>query len=304
MSKTIKTARSFILSVALTIALVAVGAVMFALLGFNGSASAVNTVTVRYDAYISLSETLEQEVASYCEEAFGVSKSTVAETSDGGEITLIVSAPDAEEASAVETYLNEKYPEAEFFVSLHTAQPLSDTTYVARTVIVGAIALVACFVYTAIRYRVSFALTQLVGSAATAALTLALNVICRIPAGEFLSVVTIAGILLYEILSFVFFEGAKKSFKEKTGLSAADAVDAALASVSGAMGCVLLLGGIALAVLCAFTWYGLWLDLISALVATLVCAFTSLMLTPSVLAVCKKKTDVQDAKKAHFAYKG
>ena len=221
-----------------------------------------------------------------------------------GEITLIVSAPDAEEASAVETYLNEKYPEAEFFVSLHTAQPLSDTTYVARTVIVGAIALVACFVYTAIRYRVSFALTQLVGSAATAALTLALNVICRIPAGEFLSVVTIAGILLYEILSFVFFEGAKKSFKEKTGLSAAYAVDAALASVSGAMGCVLLLGGIALAVLCAFTWYGLWLDLISALVATLVCAFTSLMLTPSVLAVCKKKTDVQDAKKAHFAYKG
>lgn len=304
MSKTMKTARSFVLSVVLTIALVAVGAVMFALLGFNGSASAVNTVTVRYDAYISLSETLEQEVASYCEEAFGVSDSTVAETSDGGEITLEVSASDAEQASAVETYLNETYPEAEFFVSLHSSQPLGDTTYVVRAAIVGAIALVACFVYTAIRYRVSFALTQLVGAAATAALTLALNVIFRIPAGEFLSVVTIAGILLYELLSFVFFEGAKKTFKETKELAAADAVDTALASVGGTMRCALLLGGIGLVVLCAFTWYGLWLNFISALAATLVCAFTSFMLTPSVLAVCKKKTDVQDAKKAHFAYKG
>lgn len=288
-----------IVSLILTAVLAVAGTVLFFLIGFHTASGKEESITLTYGSYVMLNDKVEEEIDSYLKGEFPSADISKATSTTTGEITISGEGV-SQKADALESYLRSTYPDGEFYVAAHASDTKDGYTFVWRALIVGGCIVVLGAVYVAVRYRIYTLLPNLVGSVATAALVLALALITRIPVGEYLSVVVIAALCLYQTLALLLFSRAGKAFPQMKELSAEEAVAAVWKEAKKP--CLLTLA-FALIACVGFVWSGVWPVLLTVL-AVAVCAFTGICLTPALLALCKAPVDRKDKEKEHYTYQG
>ena len=288
-----------IVSLILTAVLAVAGTVIFFLFGFHTVNGREESLTLTYGSYVMLNDKVEEEINDYLKAEFPGANLSKATSTTTGEITVSGEGV-AQKADALEAYLRSTYPDGEFYVSAHASDTKDGYAYVWRALIVGGCIVLLGSLYVAIRYRVYALVSNLVGSVSTAALVLALAILTRIPVGEYLSVLVIAALCLYQVLALMLFSRGRKEFPQMKELSAEEAVENVKKETKQSYLLTLLF---ALVACVGFAWSGVWPVLLTAL-SVLVCAFTGVCMTPALLALCKAPVDKKDKEKEHYAYQG
>lgn len=209
--------------------IILVGLILFFVLGFNPSASVGNnkSVVVKYDSYVTTSTAFEEKIKSLCNKEFEKAGVTVVEikiasnelggytefVTDGkkdlsGVIGKIETAIDN---STDATIVNARHS---ITVESVTNQTQYVYTYVWRAAISTGVMLVLAFIYVFIRYSLAMALTTLLGGLGDLAVVLSITAM-QIPATPALAVMSVFVVLYSILLSFVFFNGARKVNKSE-----------------------------------------------------------------------------------------
>lgn len=316
MTKSPKFAQKLIPCCILSAVILIAGIIVFAIFGFNvGQNAEYKTIAVKYDTYVTLSNSLREKLQDGCvakaeEAGLTVEYTMPSDTTDGGmfEIILSSNADDAKIASAVASIQSfvtsdSELSSGEYAVASHVVFNSAATSFLWRSAIPAAILVVVAFVYAAIRYRLSQALLGLAMEVHNLLLLVALAALCRLPIGEAFVTSCLFVVLFSAVLSFILFHGFKTDFAaaESKALSAVDAVNASLKNSFGKILTMILVMGVGIVAVGAIAAKGMMLAMIPAFLAVLLCLYSMLFFLPSLLAKCKATTDKKDAEKRHYA---
>ncbi|MBP5242759.1 MAG: hypothetical protein J6Z36_03615 [Clostridia bacterium] len=224
--------------------LLAAGLALFFVLGFNPGASISDskTVTVSYDAYVTLSDDLTDEFQKICQDEFKAASVNVIEwktvtTSSGGETQFRVAANTANDklesvgqsiatkVAASQTTLKN----ASLTVTIHENEAQALNNFVARAAIAAAVIVALAGVYVFVRYSFSMGYAALIAGVADVLIMLALTLIFRVPVTATLAVAAAFAALYSAILSVVSFGAIRPLLKseEYAELAADEAVEKA-----------------------------------------------------------------------------
>lgn len=316
MSKSSKLVKYLVLYCVLSLVVILAGAVMFGLKGFNVAQQAgYKVIAVKYDSYVTLSETLENRLRENCEakvEEAGISISyaMTSDATDGGMLEIVVSA-DTEDASiegaiaAIRSYLTSDadLSNGDFAVAAHNVLNETMLTYLWRAAIPAGVFVLVAFVYAAIRYRLSMAFAGLAVQLHNLLLLVALAALCRIPVGEPFITASLFVLVFTTLLAYVLFDAFKRDFASASfaGKKAAEAVGESLANSRRKVLVFLIVTGLAVLAVGAIAAQGTMIAMIPAFIAVLLCAYSTLCVLPALYARFKAVTDQKDAVKNHYA---
>ncbi len=192
-------------------------------------------------------------------------------------------------------------------VGWHVAVYAPHYEYVWRTAIGFAAVLVLLFAYVAIRFKVGMGVTALVAALHDTLLTFALLCLVRIPMGASFICILAFAMLLSVFFSLKLFGKMRKDFRMEERKELASEESVLLSASEGRKGIfftaiALAAVSVVLAVVGLIAGFDLFAFMAGALVAVIVCTYSALLLSPSLYALIKKKSDEDRAKKAKYNY--
>ncbi len=306
---------------ALSAVVILAGIVLFAIFGFNNT-DRIPTYSfeVRYDAYVTMGEGQEDELATICEETFTENGLTewdknVYELTTGGVVEYVFTSVRESVLKTVETQVEAKIEnaktagdisaDAETVVNYHDVDAKMESEFIWRGGVAVTVAAALALVYVAIRFGLVSAIVGAINVGHSALLAIALLVVCRIPVTNLviLTVGAVAAILalFYHVLMAMALRATVKS-GEASESSAQDVVSGSVASslkaiapITGALvACFLLIGLLVGGSVQAF--------LLPALISVAVSAYSSLLFAPAIHAPLKEKFDRMAAKRKRYDY--
>lgn len=323
MSKMIKTMGKLKLWAILGAVVMIAGIVIAAIFGMNADSvlSDSRTLGVKLDSY--LTDERSALIREVCEEeidkaGIDYEYSTVNEFSGTGCEVLYVFGSDVKEETlnAVKTAAGDRLSEATkaegnilygayIYVTVNEESILSvlPEGYIWRAVLAGVVALVLEFIYVSVRYRLNMGVTATVSTLFGTLVTLAVVVLARIPVSASIVYVAAFALLYTALLSLFALNAMRAAFKtdEYKGKTAEDAIASAVPAkemlifVGCTAAALVLVGAIATA---AVRWFA-----VAALAATLIAAYTALLLLPAMYLPVKKAADKRAAMRARYDYK-
>lgn len=320
-----------VLLLCLTVSLVLIiaGAFVFGFLGFNPDTSSedLTSVEVVDNGYMTINSGYRTALEDFCSDAiaakgYDVDKvSYTSEASGGmGSLEFILSG-DVEEAALASfaqdldaSLASSNYGDAGSYkeigdvsVTYHTAEYLPHYEYIWRTAIGAGAALVLLFAYVAIRFKVGMGVTSLIAAVHDVLLTLAVIALFRIPAGPAVICVAAFALLLSIFFNLKVFGKMRQDFRleERKELSAKEAVALSARESRKGIFAAAVIAAAALLVLAAaglIIGFDLFSFMMGSLLAVIVCTYSSLVLSPSIYALIKEKSDANRAKRAKYNY--
>lgn len=323
MSKAVSKKNLFV-CLAISLVVLIVGAVIFGIFGFNADSTAAD-----YDSIV-ITDTLyefrddnkdnneREQLNALYESAIEDAGFTVVDTcgfdSSMGKIWeyRVTGEPSAQTfvadiQTAIDNSEIENTDNSIITVSYHEVATQPHYEFIWRTAVGGAVAVVLLFAYVAIRFKVGMGVTALIAAVHDVLLTLAVVALLRIPAGATLVGVAAFSLLLSAILNLIVFGRMRSDFRsdERKDLPAREGVALSVKDSRKNVFIVCIL----LAVLClclgvvgVIIGFDLTSVMLSALMAIVVSAYSSLLLSPAIYACIKERSDAKRAEKAKYNY--
>lgn len=323
MSKAVSKKNLFV-CLAISLVILIVGAVIFGIFGFNADSTAADYHSIvindtlydfrSTDADNNEREQLEALYESAIEDAgFTVKDVFQLDSSVGvsweyrvtGEPSAQTFVADIQ--TAIDNSEIENTDNSIITVSYHEVATQPHYEFIWRTAVGGAVAVVLLFAYVAIRFKVGMGVTALIAAVHDVLLTLAVVALLRIPAGATLVGVAAFSLLLSAILNLIVFGRMRSDFRsdERKDLPAREGVALSVKDSRKNVFIVCIL----LAVLClclgvvgVIIGFDLTSVMLSALMAIVVSAYSSLLLSPAIYACIKERSDAKRAEKAKYNY--
>lgn len=324
MNKRLHSSKAMALFLALSSAVIIAGIILYALLGFNVSATEYRTVDVTYDAVVTIANK-EEALQEICEKTFssegigysdkkistGIDVNYLTET---GETLLTYTFSESVGENTLKTVVSliessirsdASFTNADVSVEFHAAKGEAFYTAIWRGAIAVCVGVALALVYIGFRFGWDSALAGLVAAVHDAFLTLSLFAITRIPVYAYAPLLFAAVAALLSVLFWIL-QSAKmrENFKETAyaTLSAADAVEESAKTSYKTVLAFLVPLAAALVVFGAIATAGVRLFMLPALIPLAVSAYSSLLLAPAVYAPIKGKFDRMRTK--HKRYNG
>lgn len=322
MSKPVTKKRLFV-CLAISLVIAVAGAFLFGFLGFNPDSTTKNYEMIEVSDHLSsFRDEITEEGATplfdFCraeieKEGLRVTDTRLTESASLGDVMeYVVSGEGAEDAAkALQTRISEEYGAygdiASVTVAYHSVENQPYYEFIWRTAIGAAVAVVLLFVYVAIRFKVGMGVTALIAGVHDVVLTLAVIALLRIPAGVTLVGVAAFSLLLSAILNLIVFGKMRSDFRsdERKDLPAREGVALSVKdSVKSVLLVCILLAAVAvcLGAVGAFIGFDLLSVMLGMLMAIVISAYSSLLLSPAIYACIKEKSDAARAKKAKYNY--
>ncbi len=308
------------LCLAIGLAVIIAGAVLAGVLGYNADSTMKDYTAVEVSdlAYASRSEAVQDQLRDFCrgeiEKEYKVTQYEYFENNSTGGATLrftVNGTVDAAFCDSLEAAVAgagiEGVTSDLVTVTYHIAENAPYYDFVWRTAVGLCVAFVILFVYMAIRYRLGMGAVALLAAVHDAAVVLALVAILRIPSGVALAGVAAFVVFLSAALNLFVFGRMRKNFRSEE-FKNSPAEDTVSLSVREMKGTVLAVAvGIAVAVILlgvagAVIGFDMTCLMIAALFGVLVTVYSSLILSPSLYALIRKKSDAIRAEKAKYNY--
>lgn len=308
-----------------SLAIIVAGAFVFGFLGFNADSTAADRASVEVSGYMGQGD-LRESIENFCTDRIEADGYTIREVnfyesySFMDDVLEFVLAGDAaadlrQYAETLETAIAgsgiEGLDTAAITVSSGNVVDAPGNTYVWRTAVgVGAVAVVL-FVYVAIRFRLGMGVVSLAAVLHDVLLTLALVALLRIPAGMTMIGVAAFALLLSATLQMGVFGRMRSDFRaaEKEGGKALPGARDAVALSLGESRKGVLAAAAGLAIVCVvlgvigvFVGINMTFLMIAGLIAVLASTYSDLVLSPSLFACIKEKSDARRAEKAKYNY--
>ncbi len=322
--------KTLFISLVISLVLIIAGAFVFGFIGFNPDSSSqeYTSLEVADNGYMAINTSYRTALEEFCldeieGQGYDVSDvSYTAEASGGaGRLEFILSGDVAEEDVASFTQALDSALAAQTFaesgstfkdlgdisVTYHQAVYEPHYEYIWRTAIGIGVALVLLFAYVAIRFKVGMGVTSLIAAVHDVLLTLAVIALLRIPAGPTVICIAAFALLLSVFLNLKVFGKMRQDFRleERKDLSAREAVAlSARESRKGVFIAAILAAAalVVLAVVGLIVGFDLFSFTIGALLAVIVCTYSSLVLSPAIYALIKEKSDARRAERAKYNY--
>lgn len=325
MSKPVTKKRLFV-CLAISLAVIIAGAFLFGFMGFNTDSTTSDYRMIEVSDYLSAfrDQTAaegEQSLFDYCRsEIEGAGYKIVNErgtesTALGNTMEFVVSGGTADElktfASELQTDIGTQFGDlgnsAIVTVSYHSVDNQPYYEYIWRTAIGAGVALVLLFAYVAIRFKVGMGVTALIAAVHDVLLTLAAVALLRIPAGITLIGVAAFSLLLSAVLNLIVFGNIRRDLRsdERKDLPAREGVALAVKdSVKSVFTVCILLAAltVALGAVGAFIGFDFLSVMLSTLMAVVISAYSSLVLSPAIYAGIKERSDRIRAEKSKYNY--
>lgn len=313
--------KSLIVCLAVSLVLIIAGAFVAGFLHFNGDSTMRDYEMIEVYDYYTLrtdesKDSLESFVKSELEKnGFKVGRINCTEEEGVGNVWEFVVSGDksaSEFAVALQGSIQGKEDigftdPAIVTVSYHKIENAPYYEYIWRTAIGASVAVVLVFAYVAIRFRVGMGLTAFVAAVHDVLLTLAVVALLRIPVGVAFIGVAAFSLLLSAVLNLTVFGRMRADFRseERKNLPAREGVALSIKdSVKSVFTvCILVSAAIvALGVIGIVVGFDLASLMLAALMAVVVSAYSSLLLSPAIFACIKERTDAARAKKSKYNY--
>lgn len=303
---------------AIAVIVIVVGAFLAGFLGYNPDGTHQNYSVVEVtDAGYSASDAQDEFVA-FCKDEISKTyavtdvKVTQSYTTGTSVFTYYVNGtPDRAFCDQLETAIAgctiEGVNGALASVTFHEGTNLSYSDYAWRTAVGAAVAFVLLFVYVAIRFRLGMGVSVLIAGVHDVALLLALAAIVRLPVSPAFAGIAAIVLLLSALLNLYVF-GRMRSDLRTDEFKAKSAEEAVADSVRNARPTVLVVAlsvaavAVILGVVGAFTGIDLTFAMVAAVIGIALATYSSLVLSPAVYALIKKKWDAKRAENAKYNY--
>lgn len=308
---------------ALSVLVIIVGIVLYALFGFHYTTANVSSVEIRYDAIVTINEQ-EDELETFCEDTFSAQGlkvkekreslqrdlNSIGETGDK-RIVYKFSANTTKDvlsraASAIQSGAEGRFGDAEIYVTFHIEEDTRFYEAAWRGAIALAVAAIVALVYLGFRYGVACAVSGLCAVCNDALLTLALLAIVRIPVYPYVPLLFAGLAAVFTLILWVTQCAKLRACSKDPSFAALSAEEAVSESCRSSMKRMLALIGSfagALIVLGAVASAGVRLFFLPALLPLAVSVYSSLLLAPAILIPLKSRIDRMKATKKRYAGK-
>lgn len=324
MSKPVTKKRLFV-CLAISLVIVVAGAFLFGFMGFNTDSTMDDYQMIEVSDYLSsfrdqTAAEGEKSLYDFCREAIEaegfriVGDRETESTALGNTMEFIVSG-DAAQLQAFVSVLQDSIGEtfndygdsAIVTVAYHSVDNQPYYEFIWRTAIGAGVAFVLLFLYVAIRFKVGMGVTALIAAVHDVLLTLAAVALLRIPAGVTLIGVAAFSLLLSAILNLIVFGRIRRDIRsdDRKDLPAREGISLSVKdSVKSVFTVCILLAAltVCMGAVGAFIGFDLLSVMLSTLMAIVVSAYSSLVLSPAIYACIKERSDKIRAEKAKYNY--
>ena len=308
--------KGLIVCLTVAILIIVAGAFVAGFVGYNADSTGRNYSSVEVtDAGYSVSD-VQDRFVEFCkaeiEKTYAVSDVKVTQTYTTGGMVFtyyVDGTPDRAFCDQLETAIAgctiEGVNGALASVTFHEGTNLSYSDYAWRTAVGAAVAFVLLFVYVAIRFRLGMGVSVLIAGVHDVALLLALAAIVRLPVSPAFAGIAAIVLLLSALLNLYVF-GSMRSDLRTDEFKAKSAEETVADSVRNARPTVLVVAlsvaavAVILGVVGAFTGIDLTFAMVAAVIGIALATYSSLVLSPAVYALIKKKWDAKRAEKAKY----
>ncbi len=311
-----KTQKRITIFVALSAVVIIAGIVLYALLGFNYSATKVKVVEVSYNSIATTAEK-EDELTEMCEKAFkkegfiSVERDATQLGETGDKIitfTFSTDTSDAEIEQSIKTIeANTGFETSELTVGpIQLRESVRFNEALWRGAIALGVAAIVALIYVGFRYGVANALTGLIAVVNDVFMTLGILAIARIPVYGYAPLLYAGLAAVFSVILWIVrCAKMKEHFKDPSyaSLTTEEAVFDSCRKSTKLMLCFIIPFALVLIVLGAVAVAGTRLFMLTALISVAASTYSSMLLAPAVLVPFKSKFDRLKAKSKRYVGK-